>query len=453
MFRFTSPSMLWRRFASVTAAAASVTTALPGVSLRLVSSQEKDYYKTLGVSRSASPSDIKKAYRKRALETHPDQGGKKEDFAEVAEAYECLSNEEKRRVYDQYGSEAASHMGAEGGMGGFNGRSAEDIFAEFFKGGMGGFGEMNRGPPQVPPIAVKLRLTLEEIYKGVTKSPRINRPAICSDCRGFGTKSQTKKPKCTHCDGSGHVVHQHRMGPGMVQQTVSQCPRCGGSGTMAKAEDQCPKCRGLGYRHLAQDVNIEIPAGVPADVTLVVCGEGGTMPDAEPGDLHVQIEVAHHKIFTRRGDDLLMTKEVSLSEALLGLHMSIKMLDGRHLTVKVPGDTVLKPDSVLKLSGEGMPSSNGGRGDLYIIKRLKVPQKLTKQQREAIESAFGEPHKVPDASEDKMVTARVIRESAHELEETMREKWGAQEGGRQGRGGGRQRRDKPGSQQAECVHQ
>ncbi|ORC92168.1 chaperone DnaJ protein [Trypanosoma theileri] len=456
MFRSTPLSALWRRWAAG-ATTTTTSTAYPSVfSLRLSSSGGKDYYKILGVSRTATPAEIKKAYRKRALETHPDQGGKKEDFAEVAEAYECLSSEDKRRVYDQYGSEAASNMDAAGGMGGgFGGRSAEDIFAEFFKGGMGGFGgDVRRGPQQVSPIEVKIRMTLEEVYKGVSKTLRVNRPVICADCRGFGTKSQTKKPKCTHCDGSGHVVHQHRMGPGMVQQTVSQCSRCSGSGTMAKAEDNCPKCHGLGYRHIAQDVNIDIPAGVPANVTLVVRGEGGTMPDAEPGDLHVHVEVTPHKKFTRRGDDLLITKEVSLSEALLRVQMSLKMLDGRVISVHVPNDTVLKPNSVLKVPGEGMPSSNGGRGDLYVMTHMKMPQKLTKQQREAIISAFGAPNESSDASANSVVTARVMRENTHEFEDSMRENWDAQESGGMGRrGGGSNGRGGRRSQQAECVHQ
>ncbi|RNF12030.1 putative chaperone DNAJ protein [Trypanosoma rangeli] len=442
--------MLWRKWAP-----AAVSAALPGVSLRLASSESKDYYKILGVSRTATASEIKKAYRKRALETHPDQGGKKEDFAEVAEAYECLNNDEKRRVYDQYGSEAAANMNAANGMGGFGGHhTAEDIFAEFFKGRMGGFGgDMRPGPAQVQPIEVKLRLTLEEVYKGVSKKARVNRPVKCADCRGFGTKSQTKKPKCAHCDGSGHVVHQHRMGPGMVQQTVSQCSRCGGSGTMAKPEDKCPKCHGMGYRNLAQDVNIDIPPGVPANVTLIVRGEGGSMPDAEPGDLHVQVEVAPHKVFTRRGDDLLMKKEMTLSEALLGMQLSVKTLDGRHVLVKVPHDTVLHPDSVLKVTGEGMPGTNGGRGDLYVITHMKMPHKLTAQQREAITKAFGKPQEGSQTSNEKTATARVMRETAQELEDAMRGHWDAQEGGGIGGGAGGHGRGRQRSQQAECVHQ
>ncbi|KAH8613933.1 DnaJ domain [Trypanosoma vivax] len=425
---------------------------VPGVAMRF-SSEGKDYYKILGVSQSASPSEIKKAYRKRALETHPDQGGNKEDFAEVAEAYECLSNEDRRRVYDQYGSEAASNMNAGGNMGGFGGRTAEDIFAEFFKGGMGGFGgETRRGPPQVPPLEVTLNLTLEEVYKGVVKSPRVNRPTICSECRGFGTKSQKRKPKCAHCDGNGHVVQQHHFGPGMVQQTVTQCPRCNGSGTMAKADDQCSKCRGMGYRTVTQNVSIDVPAGVPPDVTLVVRGEGGTMPEAQPGDLHVHIQVASHETFKRRGNDLLVKKKITLSEALLGFHLTLKMLDGRSICVEAPKEAVLQPSSVLKVPNEGMPDAHGGRGDLYILTRLKLPRKLTEAQRNAIKQAFGDSKEGSTDTSGKTVTASVMNETVDELESTMASQWEAQQRGGFTQDGG-SKRGKRRQQTAECVHQ
>lgn len=451
MFRFTSVSSIWRRLAAAPPTAA--TAAFANVSKRL-SSSNKDYYKILGVSQSASQSDIKKAYRKRALETHPDQGGNKEDFAEVAEAYECLSNEEKRRIYDQYGSEAAANMNAGGGMGGFGGRSAEDIFAEFFKGGMGGFGgNRSAGPPQVPPLEVTLRMTLEEVYKGASKSPRVNRPVVCSDCRGFGTKSQKKKPKCSECDGSGHVVQHHRFGPGMVQQTVSQCPRCGGAGTVAKPDDKCPKCKGMGYRHLVQSVSIDIPAGVPPDVTLVVRGEGGTMPEAEPGDLHVHVEVEEHNVFKRRGNDLVVERDVTLSEALLEFDLSLKTLDGRSITVKSPKSSVLQPNSVLRVAGEGMPNSSGGNGDLYIVTKLKLPRTLTDQQKEAVKKAFGEPKKKDsDSDSDKTVTASVLRGGVREMEEALHSNWDSERGGGSQQGNGRRRSGRK-QHTAECVHQ
>lgn len=408
---------------------------------RYYSSGSKDYYKILGIDKSADVKAIKKAYRKRALETHPDQGGNKEEFAEVAEAYEVLSNPEKKQIYDQYGSEAATNPNM-GGMGGFNGggRSAEDIFAEFFRGGMGGFGGLgdvfgggggtNRNSvPKAQPLEVRTRLTLEDVYKGVTKKIRVNRPQICSECTGFGTKSKTEKPKCSQCSGSGHVVQQHRMGPGMVQQIISECPRCRGTGNVAKPEDQCAKCHGKGFRTVSQDVSIDIPPGVPSNVTLVIRGEGGAIPGAPPADMHLQVEVSPHRTFQRRGNDLIVMKEVTLQESLLGLKMPIKLLDGRTLNIETPADQVLKPDGVIKLTGEGMPTISGGRGDIYIFTNLKMPQTLSEEQRSLLKKAFGMPEADENASVGNTIKARVMRETREQLEDQKRSTWAMQEGG------------------------
>ncbi|KPA86305.1 putative mitochondrial chaperone protein DNAj [Leptomonas pyrrhocoris] len=478
MFRYLSASAA-RKAAALTGASASAATAAGASSafgtntpMRLYSSGNKDYYKILGVDRNAELKDIKKAYRKRALETHPDQGGNKEEFAEVAEAYEVLSSPDKKKVYDQYGSEAATNpnMGAAGGFGGMGGRSAEDIFAEFFRGGMGGmggFGDMFNGgagggrqaTPTLQPLEVRTRLTLEDVYKGVTKTIRVNRPQVCAECTGFGTKSRTEKPKCTQCGGSGSVVQQHRMGPGMVQQTISECPRCRGTGTMAKPEDQCHRCHGKGYRTVSQDVTIEIPAGVPSNVTLVVRGEGGTVPGCPPADMHLHVEVGPHRVFQRRGNDLIVNKEVTLQEALLGLHMPLKMLDGRTVNVETTADQVLKPEGVIKMNGEGMPSTTGERGDVYVFTHLKLPNKLSSEQKELISKAFGVPAKDANASVGNTVKARVMRETREQLEEQKRGVWASQEGGGFGGGGGggssrRASGGMPGgAQHAECATQ
>jgi molecular chaperone DnaJ len=450
--------------ASASSVFASPITTAP---LRFYSSGgNKDYYKILGVDKAADLKAIKKAYRKRALETHPDQGGNKEEFAEVAEAYEVLSNPDKKKVYDQYGSEAATNpnMGGPGGFGGMGGRSAEDIFAEFFRGGMGGFGDMFGGgaggrqaSPTLQPLEVRTRLTLEDVYKGVTKTIRVNRPQVCAECTGFGTKSKTEKPKCTQCGGSGSVVQQHRMGPGMVQQTISECPRCRGTGTMAKPEDQCHKCHGKGYRAVSQDVTIEIPAGVPSNVTLVVRGEGGTIPGCPPADMHLHVEVSPHRVFQRRGSDLIIDKDVTLQEALLGLHMPLTMLDGRTVNVETTADQILKPEGVIKVSGEGMPSTTGERGDVYIFTHLKLPNKLSSEQKELIGRAFGMPRKGESASIGNTVKARVMRETREQLEEQKRGVWASQEGGGfSGGSGGSSRRAggmPGGAQHAECATQ
>lgn len=454
MLRRLAPHSITRRCTGGMAGAAFANPT--AMSVRFQSGGNKDYYKVLGVDKKADTKEVKKAYRKRALETHPDQGGNKEEFAEVAEAYEVLSNADKRKIYDNYGSEAATNpnmggMGAGGGMGGggfHSGRSAEDIFAEFFKGGgMGGFGDMfggmggggsgrGRGPKVVEPLEVKVRLTLEDVYKGSTKTLRVTRPQVCGECTGFGTKSKTEKPQCTQCKGQGQVIQQHRMGPGMIQQTIAECPRCHGTGTVPKQDDLCPKCQSKGYKNVAQDVTIDIPAGIPPNVTMVVRGEGGTMPNAHPGDLHVHVEISAHKTYQRRGDDLIVRKDVSLSDALLGVQVPLKLLDGRTINVETPADTVMKPDGVIKIPGEGMPSSSGSKGDIYIFANLKMPVKLTEKQREAIGSAFGEPKKDPDASSGNTVKARVLRETREQLEDQKRGVWAAQEGGGGTQGGG-----------------
>ncbi|KAG5492175.1 hypothetical protein GH5_01082 [Leishmania sp. Ghana 2012 LV757] len=357
------------------------------------------------------------------------------------------------------------------GMGGFGagGRSAEDIFAEFFRGGMGGmggFGDMfgggpggRQGTPTLQPLEVRTRLTLEDVYKGVTKTMRVNRPQVCSDCAGFGSKSRTEKPRCTQCNGSGHVVQQHRMGPGMVQQTITECPRCRGTGSMSKPEDQCPKCHGKGYRTVSQDVTVEIPAGVPSNVTLVVRGEGGTIPGAPPADMHLHIELSPHRVFQRRGNDLIVNKEVTLQEALLGLHMPLKLLDGRTVSIETSADQVLKPEGVIKVTGEGLPGTSGERGDVYIFTHLKMPNRLSNEQKEHIKKALGAPAKDADASPGNNVKARVMRESREQLEEQKRSLWASQEsGGYSGVGGGSSRRTagstaSGGAQQVECATQ
>ncbi|EPY37862.1 molecular chaperone DnaJ [Angomonas deanei] len=345
-----------------------------------------------------------------------------------------------------------------GGGGGAGHRSAEDIFAEFFRGsGMGGFGDMfgggagRRGPPTVEPQEVRMRLTLEDVYKGSVKTVRVNRPQVCTECSGHGTKSKTAKPQCTQCKGSGQFVRQHRMGPGMVQQSIEQCPKCHGTGSSAKPEDQCPKCHGNGYKKVSQDVTIEIPAGVPSNVTLVVRGEGGMIPGAQPGDLHVHIEVSPHKTFQRRGDDLIVRREVTLAEALLGLKFSLKLLDGRTVNVETTVDQILKPDGVIKISGEGMPGASGSRGDVYIFTQLKMPAKLNDSQREHIKKAFGVPHTDSNASPGNTVKAKVMRETQSQLEEQKRGVWESSEEAHTG--SRRSRGPRGGQQQAECATQ
>ena len=422
---------------------------------RFTSTSAKDFYKVLGVEKSATQQDIKKAYRKRAMETHPDQGGKKEDFAQVAEAYEVLSNQEKRQVYDSHGAEAVNNMGQQGGFhGGMGGRSAEDIFAEFFRQqGMGGFGMGGDGQgqvQQVAPVEASVTLTLEEVYSGASKKVKITRPMVCGECRGHGTKNKQAKPKCTQCHGSGQQVTQHRMGPGMVQQVLSQCPRCEGTGEQAKRGEECLVCAGRGYKQESTEINVSIPAGIPDGVVLALRGEGGTLPKAEPGDVHVHVKTQQHATFTRRGNDLIVNREISLSEALSGLSFPLTLLDGKQIVVSTPKGHTIQHSSVVKVGGEGLPShSSSSKGDIYIFITVALPKSITSEQEETIHRLFGKPAQPPANS--KVVTGKVLRENKEQLSSMKQAQWSAQEvdNSRQGRGGGGRR----GSTEGQCQQQ
>uniref|UniRef100_A0A7S1QYY0 J domain-containing protein n=1 Tax=Neobodo designis TaxID=312471 RepID=A0A7S1QYY0_NEODS len=410
------------------------------------SGKKRDYYEVLGVSRGASESDLKKAYRKRAMATHPDKGGDKEEFAAVSEAYECLSSPDKRRAYDQFGHEAAN-MGGMGGMGGH--RSAEDIFADFFRsagmgGGMGGGGQ----PAQVEDVDVKLTATLEDIFSGVTKSVRVRRPAVCGECRGEGTKQPGQKVNCKQCGGSGRVVQRVQMGPGMVQQVVSHCNACDGAGKTIRPEDRCTKCRGEGYTITSESVSISVPAGVPEGAVMVMQGAGGEKPNMAPGNLNVHIEVLPHRTFKRRGDDLILEKTVSLVEALTGVHMRVALPDGRTVVVKSEEGKPLKHNGVLAVMHEGMPKyQRGGRGHLYVVTKVNMPSNLTTEQREALEKVFGKAHREEPGT--KTITAKQLSESFQELEQAKAADWSRGGGGHGGSGGGSRRRGGQ-SQEAQC---
>lgn len=424
-----------------TACNASASTSGTASQQRRFNSGGKDYYKTLGVSKDASTQDIKKAYRKKAMVAHPDQGGNADEFAQISEAYEVLSNEEKKRIYDQYGSEAAQSgmggMGGPGGMGGMGGRSPEDIFSEFFGGGMGGMGGMGRRQQKVEDIDVKVRLTLEEVYSGVTKQVRVSRPTVCSDCNGKGTKSGEDKPKCGVCKGQGRVVRTMGGGGGVFQQVMSACDKCGGTGSAAKAGDNCGKCHGDGYRTQSAEVSIPIPAGCPNNAVLQAPGEGGVIPGAIPGNLNLHIEMIEHRVFRRRGNDLLMDIDLSFAEAMTGFERSVKLPDGRTVSVHSPKGEILQTSSVLKLQGEGLPPTDGGpRGDIYVMVKVKMPKTLNDEQREALEKAFGKAPKDPHATSGNTLQARMVKEGKEEFEAKKASTWARQEGGQQHHGGG-----------------
>lgn len=423
-------------FARSPLAAAHVTSTIGGfAAMRSYASKSKDFYEVLGVSKTASAADIKKAYRKRAMETHPDQGGDKDEFASVAQAYEVLSSPEKRQVYDQYGAEAATNPGmggmgggGMGGMGGFGGRDPSDIFAEFFRqsggnpfGGMGGGG--GRQMQKVEDVEATLRLTLEEANTGVTKKIRIERPETCGTCRGEGTKDGKAKSACGKCRGAGRIVQQHTMGPGMVQQVVTQCPACNGAGKTAAPGDQCGDCHGQGFKTKSATVSVTVPKGVHGNNILVMQGEAGTMPNAVPGDLHVHLEIAKHRVFERKGNDLLVQHECTLIEALAGVEKKITLLDGRTIVVKTPAGEVIRDNGVIKVPGEGMATQSGGRGDLFVVVKISMPKTLKPEQLAKLEEVLGKPRRESDDAGTTVAKCSVLADTREVLERQKASQW------------------------------
>ena len=386
-------------------------------------SSKRDYYEVLGVSKSASESEIKKAYRKLALKLHPDQGGDKDKFAEVSEAYDVLSKPEKRQMYDRGGHDAANMSGF-GGPGGFGGRAPEDIFSDFFGGGFGDvFGRGGRQQQQVRDLDVKLSLTLEEVASGCLKKIRVKRPSICGKCRGEGAKPGTKT-KCQQCGGTGQEVMQHRMGQGMVQQVVSACRRCKGQGTTVRPEDQCAPCSGDGYVQTSEEISVQIPAGIPDKATMQMPGEGGEMPNAMPGNLNIHITTQPHKVYQRKGNDLIVHHDITLSEALMGLEMNLKLLDGRQVVVRSKANETLQPNNIIELPNEGIKSHNGGaRGSIYIVTKIALPQTLTEEQKKAVTDAFGHPRRVESAPAGAIMHSVQRKETLQQLEARKQAQW------------------------------
>lgn len=351
--------------------------------------EKRDYYEVLGVSRNADATEIKKAYRKLAIQYHPDKnpGNKEaeEKFKEAAEAYDVLSNEDKRRKYDQYG-----HAGIGGGAGGFGGgMSMDDIFAHFgdIFGGFGGFSgfgggghrarRVNRGSN----LRVKVKLTLEEIATGVEKKIKVKKYVACSHCNGSGAKDGSSYSTCTTCNGSGQITRIQNTILGQMQ-TTSTCPACEGEGKIIK--EKCTFCNGEGVQLSEEVITLDIPAGVAEGMQLSLGGKGNaTRRGGINGDLIVLIEEQEHPQLVRDGNDLLYNVFVSFPEAVLGDSAEIPTLEGK---VKVKVEPGTQPGKILRLRGKGLPDVNGyGKGDLLVKVNVWIPKTLSKEDKKVVE--------------------------------------------------------------------
>ena len=354
--------------------------------------QKRDYYDVLGVSKTASEDEIKKAYRKIAIKYHPDRnpGDKEaeEKFKEAAEAYDVLHDPQKRQQYDQFGFEGLSG----GGFGGFGGASMnmDDIFSMFgdiFGGhGFGGFGggarrqQQHRGSD----LRLKLRLTLEEINQGVTKKFKVRKDIPCEHCHGTGAENGSGSEQCPTCHGMGVVTHTKQSIFGMMQ-TQSICPTCGGEGTIIK--NKCKECGGEGVVKGEEVVEIKIPAGVAEGMVVNVPGKGNAgRKNGINGDIQVFIEEEKNSTFVRDGNDLIYNLLLDFPTAALGGEIEIPTIEGSKLRVKIDNGT--QPGKTLRLRGKGLPAVQGygnGKGDLVVNISVYVPKTLSRSEKEAIE--------------------------------------------------------------------
>ena len=354
--------------------------------------EKRDYYEVLGVSKSADATEIKKAYRKLALKYHPDKnpGDKEaeEKFKEAAEAYDVLSNEEKRRRYDQFG-----HAGVGGaGQGGFGGgMSMDDIFSQFgdifgsFGGfsGFGGFGggrsarRVNRGTN----LRVKVKMNLQEIATGIEKKIKVKKYVACQHCNGTGAKDGKSYSTCSTCKGSGQVTRVQNTILGAMQ-TTSTCQTCEGEGKIIN--EKCTFCNGEGVLMSEEVISINIPAGVGEGMQLSLSGKGNAARrGGVNGDLIVLIEEEEHPELVRDGNDLLYNVFIGYPEAVLGETVEIPTIEGK---VKVKIEAGTQPGKILRLRGKGLPDVNGyGKGDLLAKVNVWIPKNLSKDEKKLVE--------------------------------------------------------------------
>jgi molecular chaperone DnaJ len=366
---------------------------------------KRDYYEVLGISKNAGKDEIKKAYRQMAIKYHPDKNPgdstAEEKFKEAAEAYEVLSDDNKRARYDQFG-----HSAFNGGSGGFRGggMTMEDIFSQFGDifgghfsgfGGFGGFGggrgssrRVNKGTD----LRVKVKLNLQEIANGVEKKIKVNKYVSCKACSGTGAANGSSYSTCSTCRGSGYVTRITNTLLGQMQST-SPCPTCNGEGKMIT--DRCTSCSGEGVVRDSEVISLKIPAGVAEGMQMSVSGKGNAARrGGVNGDLLVLIEEEKHPDLIRDGNDLIFNLYVSFPQAALGSPVEIPTVEGK---VKIKIEPGTQPGKVLRLRGKGLPDVNGyGRGDLLVSINVWVPKNLAKEEKALLEKMVNSKNFAPN---------------------------------------------------------
>ncbi|KAF4370834.1 hypothetical protein F8388_011817 [Cannabis sativa] len=335
-------------------------------------SDSTKYYEVLGVSKNATPEELKKAYRKAAIKNHPDKGGDPEKFKELAQAYEVLNDPEKREIYDQYGEDALK----EGMSGGGPSHNPFDIFESFFGGGAFGGGSSSRGrrQKQGEDVVHTLKVSLEDLYNGASKKLSLSRNALCQKCKGKGCKSGIAG-KCYGCQGSGMKVSMRQIGLGMIQRMQHVCPDCQGSGEFISDRDKCTQCKGKKITQEKKVLEVHVEKGMQHGQKIVFDGQADEAPDTVTGDIVFVLQQKEHPMFKRKYDDLYVEHNPSLTEALCGFQFALNHLDGRQLLIKSNPGEVIKPGQHKAINDEGMPQHQRPfmKGRLYIQFSVDFP--------------------------------------------------------------------------------
>eukprot|EP01062_Namystynia_karyoxenos_P013992 TRINITY_DN15031_c0_g1_i1.p1 TRINITY_DN15031_c0_g1~~TRINITY_DN15031_c0_g1_i1.p1 ORF type:complete len:445 (+),score=210.19 TRINITY_DN15031_c0_g1_i1:99-1337(+) len=410
--------------------------------------KETEYYDALGVAPDADEAHIKRAYKRLALKYHPDKCKEPDaeaKFKNLGEAYEVLSNPEKRKLYDEHGKKGLEEGGGGGGM------DASDIFAAFF-----GRSRRPRGEPKPKDIVHEIEVPLQDFYTGKTKKIAATRDRLCGTCSGAGVKPGCGKSredfKCRQCDGQGVRIMLRELAPGFVQQVQVQCQQCQQQCYVIPQPFKCPECRGKRVVKDRKVLEVHIEKGMKRGDVVTFEGEGDQIPGVRlSGDIMIVLTQKPHDFFQRRGRHLFIDQEISLCEALTGFQLPIAHLDGRQLLIKTRPGQVLDPQRLWVVDREGMPVKGTGgaeRGALVINLRVHFPEKLSRQQIVMLHESLGIPEQV-EATE----------EHQHHVLQDWKPPRRQQRGGRGARGMHMMHMDDDddgmphGAQQAQCVHQ
>ncbi|GAA0163458.1 chaperone [Lithospermum erythrorhizon] len=382
-------------------------------------SNDTKYYDILGVSKNATEDEIKKAYKKAAIKNHPDKGGDPEKFKELAQAYDVLSDPEKRQIYDQYGEEALKEgMGGGGGM-----HDPFDIFSSFFGGSpFGGGGARGRRQKRGEDVIHPLKVSLEELFNGAMRKISLSRNVICSRCNGKGSKSGASS-KCSGCQGTGMKVTIRQLGPGMIQQMQHPCNECKGTGETISDKDRCPQCKGDKVVPEKKLLEVVVEKGMKHGQKITFQGEADEAPDTITGDMVFVLQQKEHPTFKRKDEDLFVEHTLSLTEALCGFHFILSHLDGRRLLIKSKPGEVIKPDQFKAIEDEGMPVYQRPfmRGKMYIHFTIEFPDTLTPEQMKALEAILP-PKPLPQFTDMELDECEETTMHDVNIEEEMRRK-------------------------------